>query len=192
MPRSAWIALPLIALMTLAGCSSAPPSPPPAPPPAPPPPEAPPPPPPGPPTASSDQEFINLALGMGQSEIGMGRLAHGKAASRQVRAFAERMVTDHTAANKRISALAHRLKIEPSPAPDQPPPELITASGPDFDKQYISLVVKAHQDMIALFESEANGGQDPRAKQLARSMLPELHHHLHMAEDIAKKLGASM
>ena len=50
-------------------------------------------------------------------------------------------------------------------------------------------MVKAHQDTIALFESEANGGQDTRVKRFARSMLPELRHHLHMAETIAKKLG---
>jgi putative membrane protein len=76
-----------------------------------------------------------------------------------------------------------------SPPPDQPPPELLTSSGPDFDKAYISLAIKAHQDMIALFESEANSGQDPRAKRVARSMLAELHHHLHEAEAIGKKLG---
>jgi putative membrane protein len=188
MSRSAWMVLPVVALLTLAGCSSAPP-PPPAPPPAPPAAPAPPPPPPGPPTASSDQDFINQALGAGAGEIGMARLARGKAQSREIRAFAEHMIVDHTQANKRLEALAKRLKIEVSPTPDQPPPELIAAGGPDFDKQYIGLAIKTHQDAIALFQSEATGGQDPRAKHLARSMLPELQHHLHMAEAIGKKLG---
>jgi len=187
MPRSAWFAVPLIALTALAGCAVAP-QPQQAPPPAPPPTEAPPPPP-GPPTAGSDQDFINQALGLGASEIGMGRLARGKAQSREVYAFAGRMIADYTKANHRLVALAKRLKIDPSPTPDQPPPELITTSGPAFDKQYVDLVLKSHQSAIALFESEANGGQDPRAKHLAREMAVELRHNARVAEAIAKKLG---
>jgi putative membrane protein len=187
MAKSLWIALPLLTIITLAGCSNPPP--PPAASPPPPPAQAPPPPPPGPPTVSSDQDFINQATGTGAFEIGMGRLAHGKASSKAVRAFAEHMVADHTIANRHLAALAKRLKLEVAPPPDQPPPELLTTSGPDFDKAYIGLVIKAHQDMIALFESEANGGQDARVKHYARSTLPELRHHLHEAETIAHRLG---
>ncbi|HZK91607.1 MAG TPA: DUF4142 domain-containing protein, partial [Stellaceae bacterium] len=145
--------------------------------------------PPGPPSASSDQDFINQAMGMGASEIGMGRLARGKAASKAVKALAARMVMDHMQANHRLAVLAKRLKIEASPTPDQPPPDLLTASGPDFDKAYISLVTKAHQDMIALFESEAQNGQDTHLKRYAKSMLPVLHRHQHEAETIGQKLG---
>lgn len=127
---------------------------------------------------------------MNAAEIGMGRLAHGKAASKAVKAFAARMVTDHSGANHRLAALAKHLKIEASPAPDQPPPDLVAASGPDFDKAYIGMAIKAHQDAIALFESEAKGGQDVRVKRYARGMLPALRHHLHEAETIGHKLGA--
>jgi putative membrane protein len=189
MAKSLWIALPLLTVLMLAGCSS-PPPPPAAPPPAPPPPaEAPPPAPPGPPTASSDQDFINQAAGMNASQTGMGRLAHGKAASPAVRLLAQRLVADHTQANQRLAALAKRLKLDVAPPPDQPPPALLTSSGPDFDKQYLGLVISGHQNMIALFESEASSGQDPRAKRFAREMLPALRHHLHEAETIGHKLG---
>ena len=114
-----------------------------------------PPPPPGPPQARSDQDFINQAMGMGSAEIGMGRLAKGKAASKAVKALAGRMVADHTRANQRLAALAKSLKIDVTPTPDQPPPDLVAATGPDFDKAYISMLISGHQNMIALFESEA-------------------------------------
>jgi putative membrane protein len=188
MAKSIWIALPLLTIAVLAGCSP-PPAPPPAAPPAPPPaPEAPPAPP-GPPAAASDQDFINQAAGLNAAEIGMGRLARGKGASKAVRSFAESLVAGHTHVNQELAALAKRLQLSVSPPPDQPPPELLTATGPDFDKAYISIVIKAHQDAIALYESEANNGQDPRAKHFARSMLTELHHHLHEAETIGHRLG---
>jgi putative membrane protein len=185
-PRSLWTALPLLAVIALSGCAT-PPPPPLAPPPAPPPEAAPPPP--GPPSVSSDQDFINQAMGMGAAEIGMGRLAQGKAASKAVKAFAARMVADHSQGNQRLAALAKRLKIDVTPTPDQPPPDLLASSGPAFDKVYIDMAIKAHQNTIALFESEANSGQDPRVKRFARGMLAELHHHLHEAEALAKKLG---
>lgn len=187
MPKAVWIVLPLLAIAALAGCSSPPPppsAPPPAPPAATPPPEAP-----AAPTASSDEEFINVAVGMNASEVGMGRLARGKAAAKAVKALAGRMVADHTHANQQLAGLAKRLKITASPARDEPPPELIAGRGPDFDKQYVALLIKGHQDAIALYESEANGGQDARAKHLARSTLPTLRHHLHEAEALGKKLG---
>jgi putative membrane protein len=184
--KSVQTALALLAVVLLASCAA--PAPPPAPPAAPPPaPEAAPQP--GPPSASSDQDFLNQAMGMGAAEIGMGRLAHGKAASKAVKALGARMVADHTGANHRLAALAKHLKIDVTPTPDQPPPDLLTSSGPAFDKLYIDMAIKAHQNMIALFEGEANSGQDPRVKHLARSMLPELHHHLRESEAIGKQLG---
>ncbi|HTZ35690.1 MAG TPA: DUF4142 domain-containing protein, partial [Stellaceae bacterium] len=119
----------------------------------------------------------------------MGRLARSKATTRPIRTLAERMVSGHTHANQQLAALAKRLHITAAPPPDQPPPELLTSTGPEFDRQYVGLVIKAHRDMIALFESEANGGGDPRAKRWARGMLPELRHHLREAEAIGHRLG---
>jgi len=99
------------------------------------------------------------------------------------------MVLSHTSANHRLAALAKRLKLATALPPDQPPPELLAARGSDFDKAYIALAIKAHQDMIALFDSEAKSGQNPRLKHFARAILAELHHHLHEAETIGHKLG---
>jgi putative membrane protein len=190
MAKSLWAALPLLAVIALAGCATPPPpAPPAAPPPAPPSPEAAPPAPPGPPTASSDQDFINQALGLGAAEIGMGRLAEGKASSRPIRALAAHMIADHTHANERLAALAKHLKLDAQPTPDQPPPELLTSSGPEFDKAYVGLIIAAHKNLIALFESEANNGQDSRIKHDARTMLPILRHHLHDAETIGHTIG---
>ena len=183
--------LPALVMCALAGCV-VPPVPPPAapsPPPEAPPVEAPPPAPPGPPRASSDQDFINQAVGMNASEIGMGRLARAKAASPAVRALAARMIADYTIANRHLDLLAKRLQLVVTPLPDRPPPELLLSTGPAFDTAYLGLVVTGHQSMIALFESEANDGQDTRAKHFAREMLPLLRHHLQEVEAIGHKAG---
>ena len=189
MPRTGWIAATILAVAALAGCGSPappPPAPPPpmpsAAPPAPPPPQA-------APAASSDQEFVNTAMGMNASEIAMGQLTRGKAVAKPVKTLAARMVSEHTRANQRLAALARQLKIAAAPGPVDPPPDLAAANGPEFDRKYVAILVKSHQDAIALYDSEATGGQDPRAKRFARTMLPTLRHDLHEAEALAKQLG---
>ncbi|MBV8889689.1 MAG: DUF4142 domain-containing protein [Alphaproteobacteria bacterium] len=194
MPRSAWLALSGIALLALAACGeSNSDMPPPAAPPrvAPPPSEPPPAPPPEAPSASSDQQFVDEAAAAGMTEVDLGRLAREHAASREVRAFGAHMVADHTHVNNRLAALARHLKLTASsPTPDQSMhDQLAQASGHDFDRQYIDGQVKAHQDAVQLFESEAQNGQDARLKRFARETLPTLRAHLHRAEALARRLG---
>jgi putative membrane protein len=188
MARSLWTTLAALTIAALAGCAV--PQPPTAPtPPASPAPEASPPAPPGPPGASSDQDFINQAAGLNAREIGMGRLAHGKGAAKPLRLFAEHMALEHIELQKRLAALAKHLTLDVVPPPDRPPPELLTTIGPDFDRHYMDLVIKGHQDLIALYESEADGGQDIRAKHFAREALPMLRLHLKEAGELSRRIG---
>lgn len=191
MARSLWMALAGLTMAALAGCAVPPPTAPAPPtPPAPPPaPVTPPAPPPGPPTASSDQDFINQASAMNNSEVGMGRLAHGKGAAKRIRLFAAHLALEHIELNKRLVLLAKHLKLDLAPPGDRPPPVLLMTIGPDFDRHYLDLVIKGQQDLIALYESEAKGGQNIRAKYFAREVLPMLHLHLREAETIAHKTG---
>lgn len=59
----------------------------------------------------------------------------------------------------------------------------------EFDKSYISSMVKDHEDDIAAFQKEANNGGDADVKALASKALPTLQEHLRMAQDIARELG---
>jgi len=126
---------------------------------------------------------------MNASQIGMGRLADGKGVEKTVRLFARGMVTDHTEENHRLALLAKRLHMAVAPPEDEPPPELVIANGPEFDKQYLALVVAGHAGMIALFEGEANNGQDARLKHFAASVLPSLRRHLSEAQTLAQRVS---
>lgn len=187
MTRSLWMALAMLTMTALAGCA-VPPPPAPAPPP-PPAAETPPPTPPAPPSIGSDQDFINQAAGMNAREIGMGRLAHGKGAAKPLRLFAQHLALEHIQLNKRLMVLAKHLKLDIVPPPDQPPPELLTTIGPDFDRHYIELVIKGQQELIALYDAEATGGQDVRAKHFAHEVLPALRVRLKEAEALGHRIG---
>jgi putative membrane protein len=62
-------------------------------------------------------------------------------------------------------------------------------SGAQFDAAYAKKMVHGHEKAIALFESATNSLDDSALKKYAAKMLPTLHHHLTMAEDLHSKVG---
>src|SRR5947208_17005005 len=115
------LALTALVLLALAACAqqqeaAAPPAPTPAP-------------------LSSDQNFVDrAALGTG-TEVELGRLARTRAVSPAVRAFSDRIITDHGQAHARLTRTERSAHIAAIPAP--PPPNSLTAlSGPQFDRAF--------------------------------------------------------
>ncbi len=177
----------ILALVALAACSGSSPPPPVVPPPLPPPVAAPEPSPPA--VVSVDQQFIDTAAAAGASEVETGKMATQQAGSRAVKSYGSRMVHDHTAANKRLMALAQREKLTPNPPP-MDTGSLAGLSGAEFDKAYMTSQVQAHQSVVGAFEAEAKGGQNAALRSFARSSLPMLRNHLKQAEALAKRVGS--
>src|SRR5947207_6796050 len=168
------LALTALVLLALAACAqqqeaAAPPAPTPAP-------------------LSSDQNFVDrAALGTG-TEVELGRLARTRAVSPAVRAFADRIITDHRQAHARLTRTERSTHIAAMSAP--PPPNSLTAlSGPQFDRAFMQDQIKNHQEAIQLFQAEAQTGQDPRLRKYASDMLPMLYGNLQQAQAIAARLG---
>jgi putative membrane protein len=187
MRRSSGLTLCCVVLLALAGCSwfgkSEPEAPPPPPPPLPQ--QA--------PVVSTDQQFVDIAAAGELAEIDLSRLAHRKGHHRLVRLFGEHMVAEHAQSKDRLLAAAKRVNITTSAALDSQEQavhaQLGSLGGPDFDRQYISGQVKGHQDMIRLFETEAQSGENPQLKKFAQQLLPKLRQQLHRAEGVAKDVG---
>jgi putative membrane protein len=64
----------------------------------------------------------------------------------------------------------------------------ISTTGAEFDRGFIEAQVKAHQEAIALFEKQANDGDDGDLKAFAQKQLPALRNHLKQAQDLQAKL----
>jgi putative membrane protein len=77
-----------------------------------------------------------------------------------------------------------------STAPGQTEPWM-SASGAAFDRGFIETQIKAHQQAIALFEKQANGGDDGDLKAFAQKQLPTLRQHLKQAQDLQAKLPST-
>jgi putative membrane protein len=68
--------------------------------------------------------------------------------------------------------------------------KLSKLSGAEFDKEYMSDMVKDHEEDVKDFQTQGNDGTDPDIKAFASKTLPILQGHLQMARDAAKKVGA--
>ena len=143
--------------------------------------------------SSQDQKFIKEAAQGGMMEVELGRLATQKAANADVKAFGQRMVDDHGKANEQLKSLAAQKGVTlPVALPTYMRKEmdkLSKLSGAEFDKMYMSHMVKDHKKDVAEFEKEASKADDSSLKSFAQQTLPTLREHLQMAQTIAPNVG---
>jgi putative membrane protein len=136
-----------------------------------------------------DRDFINKAAQGGMTEVAVGKLAAQRALSPTVKAFGEKMVTDHTAANDALKSLADSKQFM---LPDTVSPEeqatigkLEGLNGTEFDKTFAKIMVKDHVEDISQFEKQVKKGKDPDVKAYAEQTLPTLRHHLMLANRLS-------
>lgn len=139
--------------------------------------------------ASRDREFLEQAAQNGHAEVSASRLALEKSRNEQVRAFAQRMVDDHTRANEELKALAARKQYQPPTEPSvlQKGKEMLIGALSDehFDRRYVNQIgVEAHEDTVELFEKASRDAQDADVKAFATQLLPSLRDHLQAARSL--------
>lgn len=139
-----------------------------------------------------DADFAVKAGNGGMAEVAMSKLAQQKATNPDVKAFAAKMITDHTKANDKLMALAKQKNITlPATVSNDEQKEMDDMgkkSGKDFDKAYVSEMVDDHNKDVKLFENEAKDGKDADLKGFAATTLPTLKMHLSMINAIDKKM----
>lgn len=145
--------------------------------------------------SNPDATFYKKAAEAGIAEVDAANLAESKSSSQPVKDFAAMMVTDHTAANDKLKALAATKNISlPTSASVMQiskKAELDVLSGDTFDKAYIKSQVKAHHQAVYLFKKESTSGQDADAKAFATATLPTLQAHLKKIKSIAADAGVT-
>ena len=141
-----------------------------------------------------DRLFMDKAAAGGLEEVNLGNAVKDKASDQQVKDFASKMVTDHSAANDELKSLMSRKGLSAPtevPAKDKATDDKITAkAGADLDKAYMADMVKDHDKDVKEFQNEAKNGDDPDVKAWAAKTVTTLEEHQKMANDIAQKVGA--
>jgi putative membrane protein len=141
---------------------------------------------------SSETAFAMKAAQGGLAEVKLGQLATDKAGSADVKAFGQKMVDDHTKANDQLKSIAEQQGMTlPTTmnAKDQALyDKLSNESGAQFDKTYMSSMVKDHEQDLKEFNKEASRGKNPQLKQFAQQTAPILEGHLQMAKSTDAKV----
>jgi len=61
----------------------------------------------------SDPQIAHIVVTANQIDIDAGKLAKSHSKNKEVQAFAQQMITDHSAVNKQAGALAKKLGVKP-------------------------------------------------------------------------------
>ena len=135
------------------------------------------------------QSFASQAAVIGKAEIELGQIALKNTQDANVRKYAERMVKDHSAADKKLQAIAAKENLQLPQALDKEHESLKTKlqglKGEDFDRAYVQAMAKGHDKAVALFESASQQPQMPsELKEFAASTLPTLEQHKEMAHSL--------
>jgi putative membrane protein len=145
--------------------------------------------------AVSDTQFAKKAAQGGMAEVKLGQLAQEKGTSDTVKKFGQRMVEDHTKAGDELKRAAAQDNItlpDTISAKDKATyDELSKLSGAAFDRAYARDMVKDHEEDIADFNKEANGGKNAAIKDFATQTLPTLQDHLKEAKEMRQNVSAS-
>ena len=153
--------------------------------------------------ARADQEFVQEQLAMGEAEIALGQLAQQRGQHAEVKRFGEMMVRDHRAAGQELKEIMSNVNAGQSGTAagtesarntdahkdhQEALEELRKLSGREFDREYISRMVKDHEEAVSDAEKKAENASNPQVRQWAAKTLPKMQQHLERAKTIQETL----
>ncbi len=150
----------------------------------------------------SDANIVAIVSVADGLDIDYGKIALSKSKNKQVREFAQRMVTDHTAVQKSAGELAGKLGVTPEDNATSKglaaggikvKEQLNKLKGKDFDKYYIDNEVAYHALVVKATEATLiPNAQNAELKSTLVSVLPLFQKHLEHAQQIQASYGKKM
>ena len=139
-----------------------------------------------------DKTFMTNATYANRSEIDFAQLALTNSQNDSIKAYAQKMVADHTMAQSELDSLGNKFSFTLPTTMDSAHqamrPQLEALSGYSFDTAYINGQVRDHEATITLFQNEANQGFNPDVRNYASGKLPHLQEHLQSANNVKSSL----
>jgi putative membrane protein len=149
--------------------------------------------------APSDPQIAGIVVAANQIDIDAGKLAKSRSKNKEVQAFAQLMITDHTAVNKQAADLVKKLKVKPedsdtsralkSAAKDTAEKQK-ALKGAAFDRAYADNEVAYHQQVLdAIDKVLIPNASNAELKSLLQKVRPAIAAHLEHAKMMASSLG---
>lgn len=152
------------------------------------------------PGAPNDAQIAAIVVTANQVDIDAGKLAQKQASSQDVKAFAQRMVTDHAGVNQQATALVTRLKVKPEASDTSRSLEksgadtlkrLQALKGGEFDRAYVDNEVSYHQAVLdavdaTLIPNAKNGELKALLVKVRPAFVAHLEHAKHIQASLKK------
>jgi putative membrane protein len=142
--------------------------------------------------SDDDKKFLAMAAQSDQNEIALSKLAVEKATDPAVKAFAEKMIAEHTKMSQGMKPFAESWGLTPPSGPDgdcqKELDKLNKLSEKDFDKEYIDQMVTDHSKALSAFTKEAKDTKDKKFQTVVIQDKTAVAAHKNMAYDLKKKL----
>ena len=139
-----------------------------------------------------DQKFAEKAALGSMMEVEAGKIALSQATRPDVKAFAQKMIDDHTKAGQELNRVASAknmmLPTMLSESQQKDLNDLREKKGDDFDKAYVSMMVDDHKDDVDDFQDAVDKLDDGDLKTFAINTLPTLQKHKMAIEEIHNKI----
>lgn len=141
-----------------------------------------------------EKSFILPAAAGGMMEVAAGNLIVQKSLNPLVKAFAARMVKDHTKANTELEKVVKAKGLTvPATLPEEQMKHIDamkTLTGRSLDVHYITMMIDDHAKTEDLF-GKATSFKDNDLKAFALTTLPIIKEHYKLAVELGKKLNIS-
>jgi putative membrane protein len=148
--------------------------------------------------APNDAQIAAIVVAANSVDIDAGKLAKSKAKSKQVKDFAQLMITDHTGINKQAVALVKKLKVAPEENDTSRGlkrdgaatlDKLRGLKGAAFDKAYVANEVTYHQTVLdAIDKTLVPNAKNAELKGLLEKVRPAIDAHLQHAKSMQANL----
>lgn len=145
--------------------------------------------------ADRDEDFLKHAAQANKVELAASKLAVAKATNPDVKAFAEKLIADHTATDRDLAPFITSKKVMLSDDDADykmkmsKHESLQKLTGAEFDKEYLEDMISDHENAIVLFSNEALKSKDAALKAWAEKTVPALREHLKTARDLRDRIG---
>ena len=125
------------------------------------------------------------------AEVRMGKLALANSQNPEVRAFASKMVKDHSMLIEKMKPFADKMGVPPPSKLDRSQQDeydrLSKKKGAEFDKDYITTMVADHHKDLADFTKERDTTENADLKATVAKGRDVIFQHTSMIDGIAHK-----
>jgi putative membrane protein len=132
--------------------------------------------------------LIKNGLEGGLTEIAASQLAVKSSTNPQVVSLAKTIIDDHTKADSTLKWMESDKLITEKDTISGEHQEMIDSlakkTGAEFDKAYLEMMVKGHEEAVDLF-TEASDDKNETIKTFAANTLPTIQMHLDKAKELA-------